>query len=113
MAAPNNQYTLYKLLIFVLILALVVDFCHSQPQFSYPRYSLKSKQKYQRKVNDRINECRPGCSHISDYLEREKCVRICASKECYNEIYASDELEEDEIDVRYNSFRGCVYTKIK
>lgn len=30
------------------------------------------------------------------------------SEFCYNELYGEDELEEGEIDVRLNSFKGCL-----
>ncbi|VVC91326.1 unnamed protein product, partial [Leptidea sinapis] len=40
-------------------------------------------------------------------LERTHCVRECISPSCYREIYQLDPLEEGEIDVRLNSFKGC------
>lgn len=40
-------------------------------------------------------------------MERLKCVRECISPSCYREIYRINELEEGEIDVRLQSFKGC------
>lgn len=40
-------------------------------------------------------------------LRRLKCVRECISPSCYQEIYKINDLEEGEIDVRLQSFKGC------
>lgn len=40
-------------------------------------------------------------------LERLKCIRECISPSCYQEIYRINDLEEGEIDVRLQSFKGC------
>ncbi|RZF31887.1 hypothetical protein LSTR_LSTR015459 [Laodelphax striatellus] len=51
-------------------------------------------------------EQNPSCSTLKG-LARVKCVRECISPSCYYQIYYQDELEEGEIDVRLNSFKGC------
>ena len=59
-------------------------------------------------------EC--GFSHIHDSdlnAEQVKCVRLCASVKCYNELYAWNELEPGEVDVRYTSFKGCASKDLK
>ncbi|KAK0178601.1 hypothetical protein PV327_007479 [Microctonus hyperodae] len=38
---------------------------------------------------------------------KTRCIRECVSPSCYREIYLFDQLEEGEIDVRLNSFKGC------
>ena len=43
-------------------------------------------------------------------IDHTNCVRSCMSAACYDLIYAFDELEPGEVDVRYNSFKGC-FTK--
>ncbi|ODM98380.1 hypothetical protein Ocin01_08306 [Orchesella cincta] len=53
----------------------------------------------------------PACLGISD-LEKVKCVRKCMSPSCYHDIYAFDELEEGEIDIRFQSFKGCFASRI-
>jgi len=42
----------------------------------------------------------PGIDHTN-------CVRQCMSPGCYAEVYVRDPLEEGEIDVRKNAFKGC------
>lgn len=46
-------------------------------------------------------------------LELTKCTRQCISQLCYNELYAWDELEQGEIDVRLTSFKGCVVKQLQ
>ncbi|CAL8103257.1 unnamed protein product [Orchesella dallaii] len=53
----------------------------------------------------------PACLGLLD-LERVKCVRKCMSPSCYHDIYAFDELEEGEIDIRFQSFKGCFASRI-
>ncbi|XP_054276505.1 uncharacterized protein LOC128995509 [Macrosteles quadrilineatus] len=48
----------------------------------------------------------PTCAALKG-LERFKCVRECISPTCYHHIYYKDQIEEGEIDVRLNSFKGC------
>ncbi|XP_046596045.1 uncharacterized protein LOC107228024 isoform X2 [Neodiprion lecontei] len=40
-------------------------------------------------------------------ITKVRCIRECVSPSCYQEIYLPDQLEEGEIDVRLNSFKGC------
>ncbi|CAL7947689.1 unnamed protein product [Xylocopa violacea] len=40
-------------------------------------------------------------------IAKIRCIRECVSPSCYKEIYMFDQLEEGEIDVRLNSFKGC------
>ncbi len=49
---------------------------------------------------------------IAGSVEYTNCVRSCMSVACYDVIYAFDELEPGEVDVRYTSFKGC-FTKEK
>ncbi|XP_075218234.1 uncharacterized protein LOC142323021 [Lycorma delicatula] len=51
-------------------------------------------------------EQNPTCNQLKG-LQRLKCVRECISPSCYQELYYEDQLEEGEIDVRLNSFKGC------
>lgn len=46
-------------------------------------------------------------------FELTKCTRKCISQFCYNELYAWDELEQGEIDVRLTSFKGCVVKQLQ
>lgn len=54
-----------------------------------------------------------ACESSNDCIDLEgvdkvKCARQCISQKCYQDIYSFDDLEEGEIDVRLNSFKGCV-----
>lgn len=79
------------------------------------------------------------CEHLIR-IARVRCIRECISPSCYHEIYESDEvkptiilvvfflffdqitnfcneifffqLEEGEIDVRLNSFKGCFIQRL-
>lgn len=83
----------------------------------------------------------PSCSQLAS-ISRVRCVRECVSPSCYSEIYQSDQvkirhhppnrfqvleeknqnfmlfvilyfqLEEGEIDVRLNSFKGCFVQRV-
>ncbi|QDZ20670.1 hypothetical protein HOP50_04g31920 [Chloropicon primus] len=59
------------------------------------------------------DECTGGCTGGSD-VQKENCVLLCVSPECYEKIYGSDPLEEGELDTtRGRLFRTCVRTKDK
>ncbi|XP_013413730.2 uncharacterized protein LOC106176061 [Lingula anatina] len=81
--------------------------------YTYPKYSFK-KKRGDRKLKQELNRCEKeaDCGGFTgpQYL---MCIRKCVSSECFEELYAHDELEEGEIDVRYNSFKGCVIKKMK
>ena len=57
----------------------------------------------------------PSCwsEQISDAVSQSNCVRQCIAPSCYNEIYGEDALEEGEIDVRLNSFKGCFHERLQ
>ncbi|XP_004525721.2 uncharacterized protein LOC101452885 [Ceratitis capitata] len=77
--------------------------------FHFPEYAYKETSK-----NEIIyHEFETSCQHntLCENLEavvKKSCVRRCISYTCYQDIYGFDELEEGEIDVRLNSFKGCV-----
>uniref|UniRef100_A0A1A9WLD8 Uncharacterized protein n=1 Tax=Glossina brevipalpis TaxID=37001 RepID=A0A1A9WLD8_9MUSC len=77
--------------------------------FHFPEYAYKETSKNE----ITYHEFEVNCEHHSNCeslegTERKACVRRCISFSCYQDIYAFDELEEGEIDVRLNSFKGCV-----
>lgn len=59
--------------------------------------------------------CRIENYHSSEEqgLEVIKCIRLCLSPNCYKEIYAWNELELGEIDIRSTSFKGCVVQELR
>jgi len=56
-----------------------------------------------------MNECETqSCSHLPKY-ESMNCVNECTSKDCYNEIYKDEPLEDGEIDTkREKTFKRCL-----
>jgi hypothetical protein len=80
----------------------------SRPYYDYKRYSYSKKKTNERKIRNMKQQCESReCNNVYG-LDNTKCVRKCMSEFCYSEIYSDDELEEGEIDVRYDSFKGCV-----
>merc|ERR1712088_409234 len=53
-----------------------------------------------------------SCLHLTG-VHQTNCVRQCISPSCYNILYAPDLLEEAEIDVRLNSFKGCFHQQLE
>lgn len=54
----------------------------------------------------------PSCWNLSG-VEQTSCVRQCISPPCYNLLYTPDLLEDGEIDVRLNSFKGCFHNQLE
>ncbi|ETW01119.1 hypothetical protein H310_06732 [Aphanomyces invadans] len=48
------------------------------------------------------------CSHLNEWTNMN-CVHECISAACYAEVYASEPLEDGEIDeYRYHKFLSCI-----
>ncbi|XP_075161162.1 uncharacterized protein LOC142233985 [Haematobia irritans] len=77
--------------------------------FHFPEYAYKETSKNEITYHDFEVNCEQhaACENLEG-VKRKACVRRCISYSCYQDIYAFDELEEGEIDVRLNSFKGCV-----
>ena len=105
----GKQSWLMFLCLLVIIDLLLPISCSSRVYYDYKRYSYRKKQKNERRIKRFRQQCEDGgkCLHMVG-LEQMNCVRGCMSSDCYQELYHSDPLEEGEIDVRYNSFKGCV-----
>lgn len=81
--------------------------------FRYKRYTFRKKQRLAKKYSPLEKECESKeCQGVFG-LELTKCTRQCISQVCYDELYAWDELEEGEIDVRLTSFKGCVVKELQ
>ena len=95
----------------ILCLMLILD-CVSQSdarvQFEFKRYTYRKKRddKKYRAAKQRC-EMSSECQGIFG-VKQVECIRMCISETCYNELYANDPLEEGEIDVRLNSYKGCL-----
>ena len=54
------------------------------------------------------------CIHLKLPEEGENCVNECISSRCYQEVYATNPLEDGEFDnVRSRSFTTCLRKEIK
>ena len=100
-----------SLVLLVLVLLLLMEILlpvDARVEFQYKRYTYRKKRddKKYRTAKQRC-EMSSECQGIFG-VEHTKCVRICISETCYSELYGEDPLEEGEIDVRLNSFKGCL-----
>ena len=102
-----------RLYIFTVIVLTALIFS-SFGLFQFKRYSYRKKSGNERRYRledercQNTNECQ-----LKQGLGKEKCVRTCVSKSCYDELYSWNELEEGEIDVRLTSFKGCVVRQVR
>jgi len=78
-------------------------------EFPFKRYGYRKNKKTEKKIKSLRIQCesKEDCRGLHG-TELTSCVRRCMSAFCYNELYAYDELEDGEIDTRFNSFKGCV-----
>ncbi|KAI8749175.1 hypothetical protein BgiMline_028479 [Biomphalaria glabrata] len=92
----------------VLLVLLIVQLCECVKEFPYKRYTYRKKRDDKRYKSARQRcEMEAECQGLWS-VKHTKCIRMCMSEFCYNELYGDDELEEGEIDVRLNSFKGCL-----
>ncbi|KAK3710514.1 hypothetical protein RRG08_021328 [Elysia crispata] len=94
----------------VLVLLLLSELCLSSViEYKFKRYTYRKKRDDKRYKSVR-QRCEVGDSQCQGLwgVEHTKCIRRCMSEFCYNELYGDDELEDGEIDVRLNSFKGCL-----
>jgi len=112
--APHLVVTIVLLLMLLDILSTVASIDYPPRVFEFPfkRYGYKKKQKSEK----RIKSLKIQCEHTDECKDLRgvaltACVRKCMSPVCYNDLYALDELEEGEVDVRFNSFKGCIIEK--
>lgn len=82
----------------------------SRGTFTFPEFDYKESYKNELSYKEFESACKQSAPCIeldTGSLERLKCVRKCISPSCYAEIYRINDLEEGEIDVRLQSFKGC------
>ncbi|EDV91131.1 uncharacterized protein LOC6568442 [Drosophila grimshawi] len=83
--------------------------------FHFPEYAYKETSKNEITYHDYELACGQNslCVNANAAMASKlNCLRQCISPSCYQDIYAFDELEEGEIDVRMNSFKGCVIQRM-
>ncbi|XP_063833630.1 uncharacterized protein LOC135082800 [Ostrinia nubilalis] len=76
--------------------------------FTFKEYQYKDSPKNEMTFREFETACEQSsaCNHMNG-LPRTRCVRECVSPSCYRDLYQNDPLEDGEIDVRLNSFKGC------
>ncbi|XP_066254889.1 uncharacterized protein [Euwallacea similis] len=74
--------------------------------YTFPEFPYKESKKNEGTYREVEAACEKGCLGKSD-LSKVNCVRQCVSPSCYRDLYQQDFLEEGEVDVRLNSFKGC------
>ncbi|XP_012225275.1 uncharacterized protein [Linepithema humile] len=101
---------------YALSLVLVVSHLQEGPgslakTFTFPEYPYKETTKNELLFRQFEQACEESgaCKMLSQHsgVAKTRCIRECVSPSCYKEIYLFDQLEEGEIDVRLNSFKGC------
>ena len=98
-------------------------------QFKFKEFSYYETRKNEALFREYVKACEqsPECwspPYTASALERTACIRLCVSQSCYAEVglhinntrqqvYGQDPLEEGEIDVRLNSFKGCFHQALE
>ncbi|XP_061180895.1 uncharacterized protein LOC133189549 isoform X2 [Saccostrea echinata] len=92
----------------LVMVVIVTEIVESRKQYEFKQYTYRKKRDDRKYKNAKaLCETRPEC--LSKFgAEQTACVRNCTSSFCYKQIYADDPLEDGEIDVRLNSFKGCL-----
>lgn len=97
-----------KLTVVVLVLAVLTDSADViPPEYRFKRYAYRKKSRSEKKIKSLKTQCESFSECQSLYgLDQIRCARRCMSVECYDELYAHDELEEGEIDVSFPLLQG-------
>nr|CAH0113691.1 unnamed protein product [Daphnia galeata] len=106
-----TQFILIIYAIFLLIHSSIQDSTKSAtniPRYSFKEYSYVALPKYETYFQEFQSACKqnPSCQ-LLEGVDRLNCIRECISPSCYIELYQGDKLEVGEIDVRFESFKGC------
>ncbi|CAH3150527.1 unnamed protein product [Porites evermanni] len=107
----TEKFTVLVLLIFLCMISFFFSL-HAK-EFRYKHYTFRKKQRLAKKYSPLEKGCEVNQCKDLFGLELIKCTRKCISQTCYDELYAWDELEEGEIDVRLTSFKGCVVKQLQ
>ncbi|XP_059488392.1 uncharacterized protein LOC132204127 [Neocloeon triangulifer] len=110
--ALNHRSAALILLIFGLTQTPPLTRCEVA-SFNFIEFAYKETSKNEMTYQEFEQACQqsPECQQSSG-VALEHCVRNCISPSCYQDLYRFDELEEGEIDVRLNSFKGCFIQRL-
>ncbi|KAL8604640.1 hypothetical protein ACOMHN_013420 [Nucella lapillus] len=92
----------------LLLMEILFPAVSARVQFQFKRYTYRKKRD-----DKKYRSAKQRCEMSSEChgfwgVEQTKCVRMCISETCYKELYGDDPLEEGEVDVRLNSYKGCL-----
>lgn len=105
------------LIFFLIISTLNFISCNLPEQkpteLKFPRYAYKRHSGLENRYYARYNKCSQteACLNV-DFEVKQNCILQCISEKCYGEIYAWDPLEEGELDLRLNSYKGCLKVEL-
>ncbi|XP_050302226.1 uncharacterized protein LOC126740306 isoform X2 [Anthonomus grandis grandis] len=94
------------LLLGVLVQGMQMAETKNKVTYNFPEFPYKETKKNEAIYREVEIVCEKGCLGKSG-LSKVTCVRQCVSPSCYKDLYQQDMLEEGEVDVRLNSFKGC------
>ena len=99
--------------VFLNITVLLKCVEYEEKKLDFPSYTYKKSTDLENKYHGRFNRCnmRTDCQNY-ELEERQNCILNCISPKCYQKIYASNPLEEGEIDQRIQSFKGCLHAEL-
>ncbi|GLG98455.1 hypothetical protein R5R35_011134 [Gryllus longicercus] len=101
-------YILAGVVLVAFITGEILSIENKKAVFTFPEFPYKETIKNEMAFREYESACEqsPSCVHTTG-ISRIRCLRECVSPSCYQDIYQTDQLEEGEIDVRLNSFKGC------
>ncbi|XP_017772463.1 PREDICTED: uncharacterized protein LOC108559638 [Nicrophorus vespilloides] len=92
--------------LYVFLALAAVPQCLSKVTYTFLEFPYKEIPKNEAMFHEYETACALGCSGKIG-VSKTLCIRQCISPSCYKDLYQSDLLEEGEVDVRLNSFKGC------
>ncbi|XP_014780256.1 uncharacterized protein LOC106876277 [Octopus bimaculoides] len=108
---PKNSVA--RLLLIITLLQLILQTSSKEYVFKQYKFRKKRDDKHYRHAKSQCETSAHCQKLLTRPLDHTRCVRLCISEKCYNELYGHDELEEGEIDVRLNSFKGCYFLDLR
>nr|CAI5829509.1 unnamed protein product [Callosobruchus analis] len=98
-------YNIYYLLIPIIYSGQIIG----KVTYVFPEFPYKETNKNELIYREVEGVCERGCLDKNG-VAKTICVRQCISPSCFRDLYQHDmvsTLEEGEVDVRLNSFKGC------
>ncbi|KRT86825.1 hypothetical protein AMK59_2224, partial [Oryctes borbonicus] len=80
--------------------------CEQKVVYTFTEFPYKESAKNEAMFREYEAACEASCSGKKG-VSKVLCIRQCVSPSCYKDLYQQDQLEEGEVDVRLNSFKGC------